>query len=476
MNDSNSASRWLKRLLVLAALAGTAVALGAIAPGLMPSATKIKHLTHKVSRGDLSVMVTENGAVESSNNKEIKCMVKGGSTVLWVIETGTMVKPGDELVKLDQSQIEDKILQQKIVFENALANKITAESDVAVAQTSITEYLEGTFKAEKSNIEKEIFEAEQALRKSELAVQSALRLTAKGVVKDLQLEGEQFAVDSARKDLEMKRTKLESLEKYNKVKSVQELESKLRAAQAKLASYEASLSLEQARLEREKKQLENCVIRAETEGMVIFPSMAAWKDTPDITEGAVVREQQTLLMIPDFTQMQVKVGIHESKVDRLKVGMKAKVQLQELVLEGEVSEIAEVTRPAGWWTGNLVKYDTIIKLPQHPGLKPGMSAVVDIVLAEHKDVLTVPVAAIIEGSSGLFCWIQTPEGVRKRLVKVGDTNDQFSIILDGLSESDEVVLNPLAYIDEAQELAMELDQGGRKESETSKDTTKSKSP
>jgi multidrug efflux pump subunit AcrA (membrane-fusion protein) len=156
--------------------------------------------------------------------------------------------------------------------------------------------------------------------------------------------------------------------------------------------------------------------------------------------------------------------------------MKAKVQLQELVLEGEVSEIAEVTRPAGWWTGNLVKYDTIIKLPQHPGLKPGMSAVVDIVLAEHKDVLTVPVAAIIEGSSGLFCWIQTPEGVRKRLVKVGDTNDQFSIILDGLSESDEVVLNPLAYIDEAQELAMELDQGGRKESETSKDTTKSKSP
>lgn len=458
MTASKSASRWLKRFLILASLAGGTLALGAIAPRFMSSNTKVKHLTHKVARGDLAVVVTENGAVESSNNKEIKCLVKGGSTVLWVIETGTMVKPGDELVKLDQSQIEDKILQQKIVYENAMANKITAESDVAVAKTSITEYLEGTYQAEKSNIEKEIFEAEQSLRKAELAVQSALRLTAKGVVKDLQLEGEQFAVDSARKDLQLKKTKLDSLEKYNKVKSLQELQSKLRAAEAKLASYEASLSLEQARLEREKKQLENCIIRAETEGMVIFPSMAAWKDTPDITEGAVVREQQTLLMIPDFTQMQVKVGIHESKVDRLKVGMKAKVQLQELILEGEVSEIAEVTRPAGWWTGNLVKYDTIIKLPQHPGLKPGMSAVVDIVLAEHKDVLTVPVAAIIEGTGGLFCWVQTPDGVRKRLVRVGDTNDQFSIIVDGLSESDEVILNPLAYIEEAQELAMELDQ------------------
>jgi HlyD family secretion protein len=476
MSASNSASRWVKRLLLFSALAGGMAALGAIAPRFMTGNQKVKHLTHKVSRGDLSVVVTENGAVESSNNKEIKCMVKGGSTVLWVIETGTLVKPGEELVKLDQSQIEDKILQQKIVYENAVANTITAESDVAVAQTSITEYIEGTYQAEKSKIEKEIFEAEQALRKAELAVQSALRLTAKGVVKNLQLEGEQFAVDSARKDLELKKTKLESLEKYNKVKSLQELQSKLRASEAKLASYQASLSLEKARLEREKKQLENCVIRAETEGMVIFPSMAAWKDTPDITEGAVVREQQTLLMIPDFTQMQVKVGIHESKVDRLKVGMKAKIQLQELILEGEVSEIAEVTRPAGWWTGNLVKYDTIIKLPQHPGLKPGMSAVVDIVLADHKDVLTVPVAAIIEGSSGLFCWVQTPEGVRKRVVRVGDTNDQFSIILDGLSESDEVVLNPLAFVDEAQELAMEVQQNASKDPSSSSDPSKPESP
>lgn len=447
--------RWSRRLAIaIVLLAGTAAA-ASLAPRFLSGDPGPKHLTHAVSRGSLSVTVTENGAVESSNNKEIKCLVKGGSTVLWVIETGTMVEPGDELVRLDQSLIEDKILQQKIVTENALANKITAESDVAVAETSITEYLEGTYVEERSNVEKEIFEAEQALRKAELSLQSALRLTAKGVVKDLQLEGEQFAVDSARKDLELKKNRLLSLEKYNKVKTLQELTSKLRAAQAKLASYAASLTLEEARLEREKNQLANCVIRADTAGMVIFPSMAAWKDTPDITEGAIVREQQTLLMIPDVSQMQVKVGIHESKVDRLRLGMKAKVQLQELVLEGEVSEIAEVTRPAGWWTGNLVKYDTIIKLNPHSGLKPGMSAIVDIVLAEYNDVLTLPVAAIVEGTSGTFCWVQHRDGAKKRVLRTGDTNDQFSVVLDGLSQGEEVILNPLAFVDEAQELALE---------------------
>ena len=149
--------RWSRKgAILLSLIAGTAAVL-ALAPRFMGSEKTVKHLTHTVARDTLAVMVTENGAVESSNNKEIKCLVKGGSTVLWVIETGTIVQPGDELVKLDQSQIEDKILQQKIVYESALANKITAESDVAVAETSVTEYLEGTYQEEKSKIEKEIF-------------------------------------------------------------------------------------------------------------------------------------------------------------------------------------------------------------------------------------------------------------------------------------------------------------------------------
>ena len=450
-----STSPFGKRIVIAFLLIAGVSAVGAIAPRFIQTAKTVKHLTHTVTVGDLTVTVTENGAVESSNNKEIKCLVQGGSTVLWVIEAGTMVSPGDELIRLDQSKIEDKILQQRIVYETAVANKITAESDVAVAEISITEYLEGSYRETRSLVEKEIFEAEQSLRKTELAYDSAVRLTSKGVLKSLQLEGEKFAVDSSRKDLELKKTKLESLEKYSKEKMLQQLRSTLRAAKAKLASFEASLELEKIRLDREKLQLENCVIRADTSGMVIFPSMAAWKDTPDITEGAAVREQQTLLVIPDVSKMQVKVGIHESKVDRLRVGMPAKVQMQDLVLDGEVSEIAEVTRPAGWWTGNLVKYDTKVAIKPHAGLKPGMSAIVDVVLAKHENALIIPVASIVEGKDGFVCWIETEQGVKKRAIRLGDTNDEFSVVLDGLAEGEKIILNPMAFVDEAQTLAIQ---------------------
>ncbi|GAB5403491.1 MAG: efflux RND transporter periplasmic adaptor subunit [Aureliella sp.] len=445
------------RILITLTVVGAIATIAAYSTRKTQSDYMSDVMTHAIARSSLAVTVAENGTVESSNNKEIKCMVKGGSTVLWVIETGTIVKPGDVLVRLDQSQIEDNILAKQITYENALANKITAESDVAVAEKSITEYLEGTYVEERRTIEKEIFDAKQAVTQARLKYDSAERMVGLGLVTALQLERERFEVESAKKDLQVKETKLETLDKYKKAKQLQTLNSNLRAAKAQLASFDASLQLEKTRLDREKEQLANCTITADVAGMVIFPSMAEWKETPDIEEGAVVREQQTLLMIPDVSRMQVKVGIHESKVDRLSLGMKARVELQGLELEGEVAEIAEVTRPAGWWTGNLVKYDTIIELPEHEGLKPGMSALVDVVLAQHDDVLTIPVAAVLESGGQHFCWVKQSESFDQRLIEIGDTNDEFNVVVAGLKEGEEVALNPTAFVDEAKRKALAPD-------------------
>jgi multidrug resistance efflux pump len=452
--DSPRPARWWKRGLVILLI----VIVIAIAAPLMVASFKTEEsgpkLTHSITRGNLRVTVTEQGTLESSNNTEIKCKVRGAATVLWVIEAGTVVKPGDEVVRLDPSTIEDNISSQKIVYETALANKIISESDVAVASTNITEYLESTYEEERNTIENEIFVAEQALKTAQLSYASTKRLVARGLVTVLQLEGEVFAVDSAQKTLELTQKRLHALEKYTKEKNLQELRSTLLAAEATLAARTASLDLEKARLDREEQQLENCVIFAQSSGMVIHPSAAAWKETPDIEEGATVRQDQVLLIIPDLSKMQVKVGIHESKVDRVKAGMQAKITLQDLTITGNVDTVASITKPAGWWTGNVVKYDTIIQIASPEGLKPGMSAGVEIVLAEHNDVPTIPVAAVVETERDFYCWVMTPTGPQRRPLQLGDNNDQFIVVNAGVKEGDEVVLNPLAFIDEAQKAAL----------------------
>ncbi|MCP4303224.1 MAG: hypothetical protein GY783_21795, partial [Gammaproteobacteria bacterium] len=131
---------------------------------------------------------------------------------------------------------------------------------------------------------------------------------------------------------------------------------------------------------RALEELEYCVVKAERSGMVLHPSAARWKNAPEIEEGATVHKDQILLLMPDLSQMQVKIGIHESIVDRIVPGLPARVTLPERTLDGEVASVASVTSPAGWWTGNVVKYDTVIKLPSGEDLKPGMSAEVEVIM------------------------------------------------------------------------------------------------
>ena len=99
----------------------------------------------------------------------------------------------------------------------------------------------------------------------------------------------------------------------------------------------------------------------------------------------------------------------------------------------------------------MVKYDTIIQLPEVEGLKPGMSAEVRVIIAEHKDVLKIPVAAVVETEKGVFfCWVKSDNGPKKRPLILGDSNDVFVVVKQGVTEGDEVILNPLSIVEEAQ--------------------------
>jgi multidrug efflux pump subunit AcrA (membrane-fusion protein) len=192
---------------------------------------------------------------------------------------------------------------------------------------------------------------------------------------------------------------------------------------------------------------------------VIHPSAAAWKEAPEIEEGATVHKDQVLLLMPDLLKMQVKVGLHESIIDRVKPGLAARVTLPDKTHAAKVSSVASVTRPAGWWTGNVVKYDTIIELPAIERLKPGMSAEVEVILARHENVLIAPAAAVVETRHEYACWVETAAGTQRRTLRLGDSSDMFVVVEAGLEEGDKVVLNPLAFIEEAQtEAAKTLDE------------------
>ena len=438
--------------IALFAIAGAVVAAtSAVAVVLSagPAPKSESRITHTIARGDLAVTVTEQGTLESSNNTEIKCKVRGFSTVTWVIPAGTVIEPGDELVRLDTKVIEEQFSLTKTNTFIATATLEQTKANVARAEIAIDAYKEGRFRSQLQALEKELEAKKRNFTSATKMLERSEALFRRGYVTELEVEGIAFTVEQARLELQVKETEIKVLKEFTRLMELETLQGNLTASLSKLAADEAGLAMEKKRRDRAEQELKDCVITAEKGGLVIYPSAAAWKRTPDITEGATVRKDQVLLLMPDLTQMQVKVGIHESIVDRIRPGLKAIVSLPDRTLVAEVSKVAAVTRPAGWWTGNVVKYDTIIKLPANADLKPGMSAAVEVVMAVHEDVLSIPVSAVVATGQDAFCWVETVEGPVKRKLQLGDSNDVFIVVEGGLKEGEEVVLNPAALIDEA---------------------------
>lgn len=369
--------------------------------------------------------------------------------MIWVIEGGTEVQAGAELVRLDTKRIEDAISLQTTNAHTARATLERSKAEVAKAEIARPAYLEGSYRSQLQSLERGLKIAETNLSTAKKMLEHTQMMFVRGYVTELEVEGNAFTVTQAELELKVIQTQNDVLKKYTREMEFVTLNGNLIAAKSKLEADEAGLAMDEGRLDLAKKELASCVIKADRSGLVIFPSAAAWKDTPDITKGAAVRKDQVLLLMPDLSKMQVKVGIHESIIDRIKPGLAARVTLPEQTLDGKVSTVAAVTRPAGWWTGNVVKYDTIIELPSLAGLKPGMSAEVEVVMDRYEDVLTIPVAAVLETAEGDLCWVKTAVGAQRRSLRLGDTNDSFIVVKAGLKEGEEVVLNPLAFVEEA---------------------------
>ena len=414
-------------------------------------------LTHIVSKGRLLVTVVAAGNMESAKNVELKCQVAGGTSILKIVPEGTEVKEGDLLVTLDSSTIEDQLRAQQITLGKAEASKIQAEENFGAAEIAVQEYAEGTYVKELQTAEANINIAQENLRSSENLLDHTRKMSRKGFTTALQVEADEFAVARSKLELQSARTAKEVLEKFSRRKMLKELEAKREAAGALVKSEQAAFSLEQVKKARLERQLGNCEIKAPQNGIVIYANdqgggrSMGGSSGVKIEEGATVRDLQTILRLPDLSNMQVKMTVHETKVERLKVGMPASVKISDREFSGKIISIANQPEPGSWMNANLKEYATIVKIGgEADGLKPAMTAEVEVLIADLNDILTVPVSCVVEQGGKFNAWVVSgPNKFERRPLTVGVTNDKVFEIKDGLKEGDVVLLNPKAMVEEA---------------------------
>lgn len=411
-------------------------------------------LTFTVKPSTLSLVVNERGALESSNNLDAFCKVEGQTTIIMIKPEGTRVKKGDVVCELDKSALEDSLTNQIITTKGADASYQNAKLTREVAEIAVIEYIEGTFKAESEVADADIKLAESDRQRAIDRVAWAVRMKDKGYISQAQKLSEDLALQKVEFSLAQARTKKDVLEKYTKNKMVKELNAEVEKAHSDELAKQATWDLEKTKEKKLKTQIENCIITAPSDGLVVYANdpNRFGQTQLQIEEGATVRERQKIFSLPDISKMRVNTKVHESMIEKLRLGLRARVRVDSFadqVLPGEVAEVATLPDPTSFFNSDVKVYTTHIKLEKSiSGIRPGMSAQVEILVDEKADVLTVPVQAILQFKGANHVAVRNRDSYAFREVTIGLNNDKHVEVVKGLQAGDVVALNPVALMSE----------------------------
>jgi HlyD family secretion protein len=453
---SGAINRSAIALLGIAAVAGGSYAWWTMGEEQEARRAANEPMLHTVENGPFDHVVLEQGEIESSSNNEVKCEVKGrggsGTPILSVVPEGTLVKKGDVLCQLDSSALEQEAKNQRIVVSNAESAVISAEAGVNKAIIARQEYLDGTFLTERKTILSEIAVAQQTLRKAELSLESAERLAAKGTLKPLQIEAEQFAVQNAKNTLESAEGRLKVLDELTKAKMLVQFDADIETTRAKLESDKSTLSEEKEKLQEIQAQIIACKIVAPADGQVVYANKFSGRGGGEfiVEAGALVREQQTIFLLPDPTRMQVKAKINESRISLIRDGMPVKIRVNavENELLGRVVKVNKYAEPGNWWGSNVKEYATFIQIINPPEtIRTGMTAEVRIFVEQIEEAIQLPVHAVYETKRHHFVLVQEGNRYATREIEIGATNDKFVTVKSGVKADESVVLDPRNHLE-----------------------------
>lgn len=152
---------------------------------------------------------------------------------------------------------------------------------------------------------------------------------------------------------------------------------------------DANLKLSNAQLDRVRADLENSIIRAPIDGVII-------KRTIDLgqTVAASFQTPNLFQIARDLTKMQIDTSVSEADVGALKAGLPARFVV-DAYPDREFEASLRQFRLAATVVQNVVTYNVVLDVDNKEELlKPGMTAQVRLVVGSRDKVLRIPTAAL----------------------------------------------------------------------------------
>jgi len=445
------------------------------------------HATFVAKRGPLTISVLESGTIQPREQITLRNEVEGRTSIVSLVPDGTMVKAGNLLVELDASTLKDAMIDQDIQVQRAEAAYINAQETLAVvknqaqsdvdvakltlefAQQDLQHYKDGQYPNEKTAAENDITLREEELARAEDTLAGSQKLYDKKYLSQTELQADKLAVTRSNNNLVLAENSKKLLEDFTYHRNIAQLESDVhqakmalerteRKAKADVVQADADLKAKELEYRRQAEkfkkiedQLEKTKIYAPQDGMVVYATTSGQRGPFDRREpmdiGVEVTERQDLINLPTTASMKARVDIHETSLEKVRVGLPAVITVDALAGKkflGHVGSIAPLPDARSMWMNPDLKiYPTDIYLEDNDSaLRTGMSCKAEIIIEQYEDAVYIPVQAVIRIAGRPTVFVVKDSLLEERKVEVGLDDNRMIKILSGLEEGEVVVTTP----------------------------------
>jgi len=382
--------------------------------------TTTQFQTSEIKKGDLTATIGATGTVRAQQSAALTWQAVG--TVDTVnVQVGDTVETDQVLAELAKSSLPQNIIlaQADLVSAQKALDDLT-KSDTAEAQAVVnlrdaqdaydkaSDYYDSLFKTYK--YDKLIY-----VRKM-----TPFGMKRFPMIKTVKVKkADEDTIQNAKQDLELAKSKLDDAQRaYDQLKGGNT--SEIQAAQAKIDAAQATINLSR--------------VSAPFDGVVTesYP-----------LPGDQVTVGQKAFRIDDLSSLFVDVDVSEVDINSVKVGQPAILTFDAILgkeYHGKVVQVAQ----AGTANNGVVNFSVTVELTDaDESVKPGMTAAVNIVVEQIKDVTLIPNRAVrlVDGQRVVYVLVDGKPV--KKDVRLGSSSDTMSVLLVGdVNEGNLVVLNP----------------------------------
>jgi len=280
------------------------------------------------------------------------------------------------------------------------------------------------------------------------------------------LERSKASVNTAKANLAKSKAQLsESEANFNRNKRLynqqaislsefEQIEAIYKVAKLNVESSEYAVSSSVASLNEAEENLDKTSIYAPVDGTISMLNV-------ELGERVVGTGQMSgteLMRLANLKAMEVAVEVNENDIIRVHLGDTSLIEADAFLGEefkGIVTEIANSANVSGVSADQVTNFEVKIRILDNTNFRPGMTASVEVQTKLVKDVISIPIQAVTtrkdtaknENNKKVECVFLFGNSIANfTVVKTGIQDDKYIEVLEGITDSDMVIVAPYSLI------------------------------